>query len=330
MILAAGLTGCGTRWDVRTHIADYYADKGARLAETGDYDAALEELAKAIRFHSRCAAAHEATGDIHRRRGDYEQARDAYENACDADPYAFRPHYNLGVVYQALARAAQRVKDVREYVRKAIGVYLRAVTLEPDDFDTNLNLAVCYYQLGKYESAEKYCRQAIRLRPASPQAASNLGVILDSQGQPYAAIRAYKRSIELDPHQPVLLMNLGSIYVREGRLKLALRYFEQARDQAPRNAAAYEHLGGCYYHLREYDTAERAYRKAVSLDPRSHVAHRGLGVVLISRYVTGGRQKELRDRALAAWTRSLEINPEQPKLTALVEKYTPRSVPPQL
>lgn len=331
VILAVGLTGCGTWWDINTHIADHYAEKGIRLAEAGDYDAALEELAKAVRFNERCAAAHETTGDIHRRRGDYDQARDAYEHACESDPYAFRPHYNLAVVYQSLSSAAQRANDAREYLQKAVSVYLRAVTLEPGDFDANLNLGVCYYQLGRYGSAERYTRAASRLRPDSAQAAANLGVVLDSRGKHFEAIRAYKNSIELEFNQPVVLMNIGAIYVRQNRLPLAMRYFQQARDQAPNSAAVHEQLGGCHYHMGDYDAAEQAYRRAISLDPRSDVAHRGLGVVLMSRYVSGERRRELRQEALDAWLRSLDINPEQPKLATLVEKYTPTPTPaPQL
>ncbi|MFP3938198.1 MAG: tetratricopeptide repeat protein [Phycisphaerae bacterium] len=329
-VLTAAIAGCGTAWDINTHIADHYAEKGARLAETGDYDAALEELTKAVKFNERCAAAHETAGDIHRRRGDYDQARESYEDACESDPYAFRSHYNLGVVYQSLSGAARKVKDAREYLHKAVSVYLRAVTLEPDDFDANLNLGVCYYQLGRYGSAEKYTRAAAKLRPDSAQAAANLGVILDSRGKPFQAIRSYKRSVELEFNQPAVLMNIGAIYVKQSRLPLALRYFEQARDQAPGSAAVHEQLGGCHYHMGNYDAAERAYRKAISLEPRSDVAHRGLGVVLMSRYVSGERRRELREEALDAWMESLEINPEQPKLVALVEKYQPQTASEQL
>jgi len=38
----------------------------------------------------------------------------------------------------------------------------------------------------------------------------------------------------------------------------------------------------------------------------------------------------LRDEAVEAWHRSLELNPEQPKLRALVEKYRPKYERPAL
>jgi hypothetical protein len=38
----------------------------------------------------------------------------------------------------------------------------------------------------------------------------------------------------------------------------------------------------------------------------------------------------LRDDAVEAWHRSLEINPDQPKLRALVDKYRPKHEKPRL
>jgi tetratricopeptide (TPR) repeat protein len=300
------------------------------LLDQGKMDAALAELAEAVKADPELSVAHAAMGDIHRKRGSNELARRSYESACSSNPYAFRPHYNLGVTYQLLAEAAKVVEKLEDYLRNAVQIYLRAVTLEPEDFDTNLNLSACYFQLGKYEMAEHYCLAAVRINPKSPQAYSNLGIIYDSQSKLYEAIKAFKTSLELDTNQPHLLLNLGSTYMRQGRLKSAIQVFTIAAQEDPDSADPWEQLGSCYFHLRDLDSAMAAYNKAIQRDANSAAAHRGLGVVHMARYVMDTSKTEMRDSALKCWNTSLEIDPAQNDLVRLVKKYTPKLTGPEL
>ena len=322
--------GCEFPQQLRaTQAFDHYA-RGQFLAESDDLDAALAELLEAIRCDPELSAAHAAIGDIHRKRGSHRLAVGAYRNACRVNPYAFRPHYNLGVTYQALAQAAKVVEEYTTYLKEAVNVYLRAVIIREDDFDTNLNLSACYFQLGKYDMAEEYCTAAITINPKSPQAHSNLGIIYDSQNHLYKAIRAYKDSLEIDTNQPKILLNLGSTYMRQGMCKAALSPFHLAARQNPEDPAPFRQIGQCYYRLKQYDKAVKAYQQAISLDPKDASALRGLGTVHITQYVLARDKGDLRDLGLAAWRRSLEIEPEQQDLIELVAKYTPKDTKPDL
>ncbi|MDP6545520.1 MAG: tetratricopeptide repeat protein [Phycisphaerae bacterium] len=329
-VSVAFAAGCELPQQLRTTLSfDHYA-QGQILAESGDMDAALAELLEAIRCDPELSAAHSAIGDIHRKRGSHRLAVGAYQNACRTNPYAFRPHYNLGITYQALAHAAQAVEDYTNYLKDAVNVYLRAVVIREDDFDVNLNLSACYFQLGQYDLAEEYCTAAININPKSPQARSNLGIIYDSQNHLYKAIRAYKDSLELDTNQPKILLNLGSTYMRQGLCKAALSPFRLAARQAPEDPAPFRQIGQCYYRLKQYDKAIKAYQQAISLNPRDASALRGLGTVHITQYVLAKDNRELRDLGLAAWRQSLEIEPEQQDLIDLVTKYTPKDTSPEL
>jgi tetratricopeptide (TPR) repeat protein len=308
---------------------DHYA-KGQVLAESGDTEAALAELLRAIRSDPELSAAHSAIGDIHRKQGNNRLAVGAYKDACRTNPYAFRPHYNLGITYQAMAYAAEAVEDYSRYLKDAVNIYLRAVIIREDDFDANLNLSACYFQLGKYDLAEEYCTAAIAADPKSPQAHSNLGIIYDSQNQLYKAIKAYKNSLELDTKQPKILLNLGSTYMRQGMCKAAMSPFRLASQQDPTDPAAFRQIGQCYYRLKQYDKAVKAYQQALSVDPKDASALRGLGTVHITQYVLAQDNPALLDQGLAAWRQSLEIEPEQQDLIKLVTKYTPENTTPEL
>jgi len=327
-LCALGVGGClrGTKSELaRKHFA-----KGQVLVLRGELDAALEELAKAIEADPDLSVAYTAMGDVYRRQHNYELAAHSYETACEKNPYAFRAHYNLGFTYQVLADATKIAELAQQYLRRAADVYARALELRPDDFETNLNISVCYFDLGRDDLAEQYCVRAIEIDPRNPQAYNNLGIIYERQKRYYQAIRAYKASLELAPRRSDVLMNLGGVYVKQDRLAAAISAFKMAAKIDESNPAPWEKLGACYYRQRHFDQAVEAYEKALQIDPKRAAAHRGLGVIYMTQYILDQKQTEKRDLALAAWNRSLEIDPDQPKLAKLVKKYTPAFAGPNM
>lgn len=325
LFFALAAAGCTPQQQAEDHYIN-----GLLLAQQDQEDAALAELAAAIKENPNLSVAHAAVGDIYRKRGDYTQARKSYEIACLGDPYAFRPHYNLGITYQSLAGAAKAVEQTEQWLRDAVKVYLRAAAIDPSDFDTNLNLSACYFQLGKYDLAEQYCQDAIKINPQSPQAHGNLGTIYDGQNKYHDAVREYKASLELDSSQPILLLNLGTTYMRQGHYRSAIGALEAAAREDANCANAYEQLGACHFHLREYDKALTAYNRSIELDDQSSSAHRGMGVVRMAQFILEPAHTDYRDEALASWRRSLELQPNQEDLLHLVQKYEPKGKPTQL
>jgi len=311
------------------HASDYYVE-GQLALDREDYDAALAELKKAIAADPSLSVAHAAIGDIYRKQGKLEDSATAYEQAVTTDPYAFGPQYNLGVVYQMLSDAANDAKAGAEYVQKAVDTYVKALALQPDDFDTNLNLCACYFQQGKYDEAETYCRTAIKADPKNPFGPFNLAMIYKQMDRPYDAIWAFKDSLELDINQPKLLVELGNVYMKLDRLKDAQKAFELASQQDPESGEASEQMGQVYYYQKRHDDAVKAYEKAVKLNPKSSSAYRGLGIVYMTQFITQPGEPKLREKGLEAWNLSLEYNSNQEDLVKLVRKYTPALSKPSL
>lgn len=326
---AALLSGCQSPAPPEEQAINHYV-AGQTLADQGKFDDALLELAKATQLDPTLATAHASMGDIYRKENDLPMAEKSYERACDVNPYSFRNHYNLGVIRQGLASATRSADELQQYLRKAVEVYLRAVTLKNDDYEANLNLGVCYYQLGKLDQAETYCKAAIELKPDHPFAYTNLGAVYDSQGKLYEAVSSYKKSLELDTQQPRVLINLATVYVKQGRFKSAIHDYELASRMDPRAPIPLERLGYCHYFQQDYPTAEKYYLAALAVDGRFAEAHRGLGVVYMTQYLMDKSQTAFLDKALVEWNASLEIRPDQPDLTELVRKYTPAFKGPKL
>jgi len=334
-VVAAGLlaAGCGTAWwrsatvvsgpapvaapkvDTDAAIAHYVKAQGLTDTE------ALVELSRATRADPTLSVAHAATGDIHRRHGNAELARQAYENACKVNPYYFKSHYNLGVVYQQLANETDDDTLFEKYLRRACEIYLRAHALNRKDYDTTLNLGACYFQLGRYSQAEEYCRAAIAIDDDRPQAWCNLAIIYDNQNKLAEAIDAYQQSLEREVNQPRLHMNLAASYLRQGRVRDAIGSFQMAAERDPTLIDPHLHIGVCYYRLKELDNALASYDRAVELAPTNAEAWRGMGVVYMAMYLADKEQTECRDKALESWKRSLQFKPKQPDLAAMVERY---------
>lgn len=319
LLILATAGGCLS--GVRRSIATSYLESSKELTARDDSEAALAELAKAIRFDSTLAEAHEAVGDIYRKRGNYEQASEAYKEACDNDPYAFRPHYHLGLMYHRLGESAMVINKAKQLFQDAVKIYLRAITIEPDDFDANLNISVCYFKLGLPGLARQYCQAATQINPRSARAHSNLGIIYYSQNKLYEAVRAYRQSLELRMHQPRVWLSLGSTYMRLNRIKRALSAFKIAARQAPRDSTPWVMMGACHYHKRDFARAMAAYDKAIDLGPSNAKAYRGRGVVCMTLYVMDSKRFGMREKAIDSWHSSLELQPNQSDLRRLIEKY---------
>jgi tetratricopeptide (TPR) repeat protein len=297
--------------------------QGRTLVENGDLEAALDELSKAVQTEPNHVEALTLIGDIYRKSGHYELAHANYTAACQADPYAFRPHYNLGVVCQAMAELSGDTEETHTYLREAIATYIRAIAIDLDNFDTHLNLGACYFQLGKVQLAEHNTLLALEINPQSTRANNNLAIICQTQDRYDEAINAYEVSLETRANQPDVLMKLGAIYIQTGRYESAATTLSTATHYRPNDAALRKEIGTCYFHMKRFDEALVLFQQAIRLDNYSPGAYRSFGVVCMYKYVMNRSRTDLRDKALLAWRFSLRLKPGQSDLVELVQRYAP-------
>jgi len=116
-------------------------------------------------------------------------------------------------------------------------------------------------------------------------------------------------------------VNLGLVYLRQNRLDLAMESFKQAVKVSPNSSLPWEQMGAVYYKQRNLKSAQGAYERALELNPRSATAHRGLGAVYVGQYLLQPNKEEILTAGMDEWNRSLEMDPNQPELVKLLEKY---------
>ncbi len=123
-----------------------------------------------------------------------------------------------------------QVREQSGDFRAALRHYKEALACEPASDATwyliHNNLGFCFAALGRFEDAERYCRQAIRIDSGRPNAHKNLGLALRAQGRLTEAAEAFingTRANASDPRASQLLAKL-----LEDHPELKARFAEEA------------------------------------------------------------------------------------------------------
>jgi type IV pilus assembly protein PilF len=149
-----------------------------------------------------------------------------------------------------------------------------------------LQLAVGYYQEGKFEIALDEIKQAIAADPSYADAYGVRALIYTAMGQLPLADDNYQHALRLAPGNPDLSNNYGSFLCQSlNRPADALRYFDAAIKnpsyQTP--ASALVNAGVCSIKTRNFDAAERYLLDALRLAPDLQAVNAGLARVYYER-----------------------------------------------
>jgi tetratricopeptide (TPR) repeat protein len=292
---------------------DYY-EQGLASSRAGDREAAVKAFIEATHRNANFAAAHAALGDLYKQSGDYAAAAGEYESVTRIEPGVADNQYRLAVSYHFL----NRLKD-------AVASYLRAINLNPSDWKSNMNLGLAYSALGDHNAAVEHAQRAANLNPASPVAHANLGVTLDARGNRAEAEAAYRKALELDPNLTSAAQNLIANLLDQGRPLDAIDAITRLLPTTD-TAALRRRYGEALAQSGRLPEAVEQYRQSLEKDNRYYPAMNGLAALLIQQYRDGLLLDDRkREEALALWSRSIEVNPNQPKAEAQLRMWQPKA-----
>lgn len=106
--------------------------------------------------------------------------------------------------------------------------------------------------------------------------------------------------------------NLGSLYIRQGKMDLAVKELRKAVQLDPANIDARFRLGFAIFRLNRIDEAERELDALLRANPDYIDALNLMGDISLHR---GNKEK-----ALEYWQRSIEINPDQPRVKNIIRQ----------
>lgn len=205
---------------------------------------------------------------------------------------------------------------------RAIDTYQRILALDEHDLDTMYNLAVAYTRLEDYHQAEQTYIELLRADEHHQRARFNLGVVYRAQGKLADARSAWQACTDRDDTHAAAHALLGEVLLQLQQPEAALPYLRRSCALAPDDLVTHLHLAAAARLTGSYGWAATALKKATELAPDNAQVWADLGGVLLTIHRNAGRRNFL-DEAIAAWERSLEIDPDQPVLREYLATYRP-------
>jgi len=156
----------------------------------------------------------------------------------------------------------------------ALKPLLRAAELSPKSPQMQYNLAMCYFQLGRYREAREPLAKAVERWPDMFALRALLGAVLYNLGEELPAYEAFHHAHELNPQDAATSSALYQLTVSLAEKSLAgkqypdsLRYLNEAAKLRPQDAEPHRRLATIYDATGRPAEAEAERRQAERLTP---------------------------------------------------------------
>ena len=204
-----------------------------------------------------------------------------------------------------------------------MSAYLRALAINPHDFNANLNTGTAFLQLKEPQQAVGFAERAVELNTQDAKARANLGAVYSELGRHSDAVAQYRQAAQLDELEPPLLLNLANSLGKMtppqyGQMLNTLDELLRL-DATP---IAHERRAYALFKLNRREESMSACRAALALDEKHYPAWNIVGVIKINEWIESGSDNDaLRQEALQAWRKSLRIDKKQEQVLRLLSSY---------
>ncbi len=202
------------------------------LALTGDRDAAIVHLRKAIEIRPWYRDARQNLSNCLMEMGHYEEAIAGFQKVLQIDKNFARACYGMGRCYERL-----------NSIDQAMDAYRNAIRISPAYVEPYLGLAgILVVRKKQYTAAIELYRQALDRVPGDRNLHFGLGIALDAAGKLDDALLEYREAIRIDPASVDVHINMGIVLARQGKIDEAILEYREALRMAPNHPAAKENL----------------------------------------------------------------------------------------
>jgi len=230
---------------------------------------------------------------------DFATAQPLLEKVVAANAANYQAWFDLGFLYNALAKPAE-----------SIAAYRKSVAAKPDVFESNLNLGLMLAKVGDPD-AEQFLHAATQLKPTAhvdeglARAWLSLAHVIEAK-KPAEAVAAYQQVARLQPNDPEPHLSAGALLDKQGQPDQAEVEYKRALALDGKSADATVGLANLYMRQKKFPEAEELLRKLMVLRPDDPAVHLQLGRVLAA----SGKP----DDAVAELQAGSKANPNDPSL----------------
>ena len=112
---------------------------------------------------------------------------------------------------------------------KAIGIYKRALELQPSFHDARRDLAMVYMELGDVENATNHLIEVLRLDPKDAWSWVVLGnLYIREKADLETGEKFLRKGLEIKPNDAWALNSLAAGFQKKGQTREAIDYFDKA------------------------------------------------------------------------------------------------------
>jgi serine/threonine protein kinase/tetratricopeptide (TPR) repeat protein len=191
---------CKRALALNPRLVDGHLAMASVLEQTGDQQAALNEISKALALDPADSGTLVRQGQIYRRLGRWEDAERTFQRVLTERPNNWMAYNELGVVLTNQGKYSEAIEKFRAACVAAPGSSLA--------FN---NVGAIYLQLGNFRQAADYFRKSFSLRPNS-LAALNTSIAIRTEGKATEALPFALKAVDLDPAEEWGWLELGDCY----------------------------------------------------------------------------------------------------------------------
>lgn len=173
----------------------------------GNSEEALKNLRRALAIESDYLAAFNQMALLH-----YDRGRQGKPAELDLAEVVCRQAQMLDADYAPIYNTWGLIKVYKGDVIMALRYFERAITLDPDLFEAQMNFGEVTISFRGYEDGRRAFAHAVELQPDNYDAVIGLGTALRGLGQLPEARTQYERAKEIDGRRPEAYFNLGVLY----------------------------------------------------------------------------------------------------------------------
>ena len=183
---------------------------------------------------------------------------------------------------------------------KAIGVYQRALQLQPGSTQIHFNLGLALYKANLMDGARDEFLRVLGAEPTNTRAAILLADIYFRFGENGMVVQTLEPFRAQAVSNPAISYLLGTALIRENRVAEGQVFINEITRQGD-SAAGHMMMGTAHMMAGEFEQATNEFREAILRDPKLPGVHSTLGSVLFSL----NKPEEAR----SAFQNELENNP---------------------
>lgn len=314
-----------------------YAERAGLAFETGEHEACLADVARALALGARWGSLYRLRGLARAARGERKLALADLERALAETPRDLVARYvraNLRLPEDPAGAEADVA--VAEELLGSQDIVTKGLELPPiSPAQLGVLRARALTRQGRAPAAEAELERVLELRPGYAEALEALVAVRLARGDPEGgaaarraaveaylgrregadrdgAVRACEAARRLAPREFRVLRALALARLNQGDPKGAVEVFEEALQVEPDNPRALAERGRARYWLSDYEAALADYQRALELEPTLNVVRLWIAEIRIRQR----RFSEAR-RWIEACLEDCASRPEQPRVEGL-------------